>query len=137
MTSHVKFPLHRWSMGLKNRPNFQSLPQEQHMPDSFPGKSDSCYLDIQKLELRSTMKKNKNFDRLKLRENIALLPSVMTAMCPFAHNPSILFFSSNTKWIIHPFLPPNVTFSCEALYYLHLYPFTYIYTYRLFSRVCM
>lgn len=39
--------------------------KEQHMPDPFPGKSDSCYLNIQKLELRSTMKKI-NFDRLKL-----------------------------------------------------------------------
>lgn len=33
--------------------------EEQHMPDPFPGKSDSCYLNIQKLELRSIMKKIK------------------------------------------------------------------------------
>lgn len=36
-----------------------SASEEQHMPDSFPGKSDSCYLNIQKLELKSTMKKIK------------------------------------------------------------------------------
>lgn len=113
--------------------------EEQHMQDSFPGRSGSCYVDIQKLELRSTMKKK--FDRLKL-EKIALLPSswLRCVLLPTIHSFLFflfLFFTSNTKWIIHSFLPPNVTFSCEALYYLRLYPFTCIYTYRLSSRVCM
>lgn len=71
---------------------------------------------------------------------ITLLPSFMTEMCPFAHNPS-LFFS---------FFFPQETLNGLSIHSYHLmltslvklcitcsYPFTYIYTYRLYSRVCM
>lgn len=128
-------------MELKNKPNFQSLRGTAHAR-FFPRQKWFLLSEYPETWTQIYHEKNKNFDRLKLGGGkIALLPSFMTEMCPFAHNPSVLFFS---------FFISQETLNELSIHSYHLmltslvklcitcsYPFTHIYIYRLHSRVCM
>lgn len=114
VTSHAEFPLHRWWMDLKNKSTFQScLRNNTCQTDVPPCRCGSYYLNIQKLDLRSTMKKYK-LPQIKLGKNsfIILFHDWDVSFCP-----------------VHPYhlTLPSRGLLCEFLYFTSIYTHLHVY----------
>lgn len=132
VAGYVKFPLHRWSMGLKNNPTFSPC---------LRGAAHAGFLPRQKWfllcgypETWTQIHHEKKIWQVKIGKN-SFITLIMTEMCPFAHNPSIPFFSFSffsqatlSGLSIHSYhlTLPSLVKLCITCVYTHLRVYTHI-----------